>query len=346
MTPIASHITAFLDEHLPVERNASPNTCASYDYAFQLLFIFAAERLKVMPIALQLEQIDAPLVLDFLHHLERDRGNAPSSRNVRLAAIKSFFKFVQYRVPSALEQIQRILAIPAKKADSKLIAYLDVAEMNAVLAVPDPAMRDGIRDRAMIYLGVVAGLRVSEIVGLRKDDVSLEDSLTILVRGKGRRQRVLPLTPTAAKALRAWLAVRGEAAVPELFLNARGQQMTRSGFEYVLRKHVAAAAQRCPSLLKKRVSPHVLRHTCAMGILQATKDTRKVSLWLGHASLQTTEAYTRIDPSDKLEALGSVTPPTLRRGHFRPPDKLLAMLKQARINAESRTGGASIAAHS
>jgi integrase/recombinase XerD len=344
MTPIAPLISTFLNERLPVERRASQHTRESYAYAFQLLFQFASVRLEIEPFALQLEQIDAPLVLDFLLQLERERKNSAASRNVRLAGIKSFFKFVQYRVPSALEQVHRILAIPTKKADTRLISHLGVEEVSALLDVPDPTTRDGIRDRAMLQLGFSLGLRVSELVQLRVDDVRLEAVPTILVHGKGRRERALPLSKNPAQALRAWLAVRGQAAVPELFLNARGQQMTRSGFEYVLEKHVRVAAQKCPSLREKHVSPHVLRHTCAMIVLQATKDIRKVSLWLGHASVQTTEMYTRADPSEKLETLKTLTPPMLRRGRFRPPDKLLALLKQAAHYAEPRVGAIPIGA--
>lgn len=328
MTPIAPHITAFLRERLPIEREASEHTCNSYAYAFQLLFEFASQKLKTKPSTLQVEQIDAPLVLSFLQHLESVRHNSASSRNVRLAAIKSFMHFVEYRVPSALDQVRRILAIPAKKTDTRLVAHLEINEMQAVLDAPDPTTRYGIRDRAMLHLGFAAGLRVSELVGLRLNDVSWHSTPCILVQGKGRRERALPLGKESATAIRAWLSLRGEAFVPELFLNARGKNMTRSGFEYVLRKHVKTAAKSCPSLLKKRISPHKLRHTCALIALQATRDIRKVSLWLGHSSIQSTEIYTRADPTEKLEAIEAITPPALRRGRFHPPDKLIEMLRQ------------------
>lgn len=341
MIPIAPLITSYLREHLPQERNLSPNTIDSYAYAFQMLFEFASERVKVPPCELQLEQIDAPLVLSFLKHLEVNRGNSPSSRNTRLAAVKSFMRYVQYRVPSALEQIQAILAIPTKKMDTRLINYLTVDEMQAVLDAPDPSQRYGIRDRAMLHLAFATGLRVSELVGLRLDDVSLQPTPTILVRGKGRKERQLPLWKETTKALRAWLSIRGNAAVPELFLNARGDHLTRSGFEYILSKHVSAAVEKRPSLKDKRVSPHVLRHTCAMNTLLATKDLRKVSLWLGHASLQTTEIYLRADPTEKLEALEQVVHPHLRRGRFRPPDKLIASLRPGGLcGATGPPGGA------
>lgn len=328
MTPIAPHITSFLRERLPVQRGASVHTCDSYAYAFQLLFQFASRRLKVKPSDMQLEQIDAALVMDFLEQLETQRGNSASTRNVRLAAIKSFMRFCEYRVPSMLEQSRRILAIPVKRTDQPLIKHLSMAEMQAVLNAPDLRTRWGIRDRAMLHLCFSAGLRVSELVGLPLTGLNLQPTPAIRVLGKGRKERALPLWKQTATDLRAWLAVRGEARAPELFLNARSAPMTRSGFEYVLRKHVQNAVGSCPSLQDKRVSPHVLRHSCAMMLLQATGDLRKVSLWLGHANVQTTEIYLRADPTEKLEAIEAVIPPSLKRGRFRAPDKLIALLHE------------------
>jgi integrase/recombinase XerD len=337
MTPIAPHITAYLKERLPLERGASDNTCASYAYAFKLLFEYASDRLKVPPSALCLEQLDASLVTGFLHHLETERGNGPGSRNSRLAAIKSFMHFLEYRVPAALEQIRRILAIPAKKADTRLVRHLTVEEIKDLLDAPEPTRRDGIRDRAMLYLCFAGGLRVSELIGLRIDQLSLQGQASLLVHGKGRRERCLPLWKETTAALKAWLAVRGTVLVPELFLNARGQPMTRSGFEYILDKHVRTAAERCPSLAKKRISPHVLRHTCAITVLQATNDLRKVSLWLGHASMQTTEIYTRADPSVKLEALNSIVAPKLRSGRFKATDELITSLQAGSFMRSKKT---------
>lgn len=331
MTPIASHITAFLQQRLPIERGASENTCESYAYAFKLLFEYAANCLKVAPSQLHLEQLDAPLIAGFLDHLETVRGNGANSRNIRLAAIKSFMHFMEYRVPAALEQITRIMAIPAKKTETRLVRHLTVEEMQAILDAPAPTTRDGIRDRAMLYLCFAGGLRVSELIGLQVADLTLQPHPSALIHGKGRRQRSLPLWKETTSALRSWLAVRGAAAAPELFLNARGERMTRSGFEYILRKHVRAAATSCPSLSMKRASPHVLRHTCALTVLQATRDLRKISLWLGHASMQTTEIYTRADPSVKLEALESVIPPKLRSGRFKAADELIASLQHGSL---------------
>jgi integrase/recombinase XerD len=326
MTPIAPHVTAFFEQRLPIECRASENTRDSYAYAFQLLLTFASKRLKVAPSRLALEQIDAPLVVEFLKDLETTRGNGPTSRNVRLAAIKSFMHFMEYRVPSAMEQIRRILAIPVNKAESRLVRHLTAEEMQAILDAPDPAGWSGIRDRAMLHLCYAGALRVSELIGLCLDDLKLQPQPTVLVHGKGRRERCLPLWKTTTAAVRAWLTVRGKPLVPELFVSACGKTLTRSGFEYILRKHVRTAKQRCPSLATKCVSPHVMRHTCALTVLQATKDIRKVSLWLGHAHLQTTEMYTRADPLVKLEALESVMPPNLRSGRFKATDKLIAFL--------------------
>ena len=326
MTPIAPLIEAFLDETLARQRGVSRHTRDSYALSFRLLFMFAAKRLKVSPSALTLEQLDAGLISAFLEHLEDDRKNAPVTRNVRLAAIKSFYRFLEYRQPAALEHVRRVLAIPFKKTDQRLVPYLLREELQAVLDAPDPATRDGVRDRAMLHLAVCAGLRVSELTGLKLEDIDLS-SMSIRVLGKGRRERTLPLWKTTAAALRAWLAVRGRIAAPEVFVNARGEPMSRWGFAYLLKQHAATAARTHPRLDKKRISPHVLRHTCAMIILQATQDIRKVSLWLGHATLTTTEVYTRGDPTEKLDAMESIVPPHLRRGAFQPSDKLIALLK-------------------
>lgn len=326
MTALAPHVTAFFGERLTLERHASVHTCDSYAYAFRLLLDYASTCLKTTPSRLEFEQIDATLVVAFLDHLETARSNGASSRNVRLAAVKSFMHFMEYRLPPALEQIRRVLAIPMKKTDTRLVRHLSSPEIQALLDAPEPVNRTGIRDRAMLHLCYAAGLRVSELVGLRLDHLTLQPQPSIVVHGKGRKERCLPLWKTTTVALRAWLAVRGVVPVPELFVNARGEAMSRSGFEYILEKYVRVARQHCPSLAAKRVSPHVLRHSCALTVLEATKDIRKVSLWLGHASIQTTEMYTRADPSIKLEALEATAAPCLRSGRFRATDKLIASL--------------------
>ena len=329
MTSLARHLSSFLREHLPKERRASQHTCEAYAQSFQLLLGFAANRLKIKPSKIEIERLDAPLILAFLEHLEKKRGNSVRTRNARLAAINSFFRFLEYRVPSCLDQARRIHAIPMKKTDQALVDYLARDELQALLDAPDTGTVSGIRDRAMLHLAFAAGMRVSELVGLRLDQIDRQGLATVHIVGKGRRERVLPLWKETAVAVKAWLKVRPASTAPELFLNARGQAMTRSGFEYILAKHVTTASRAAPSITGKNVSPHVLRHTCAMHTLQATRDVRKVSLWLGHASLQSTEVYLRADPTEKLEALNAMTSPTLKPGRFHAPDKLLAMLGTA-----------------
>jgi integrase/recombinase XerD len=326
VSALAPHLSAFFHERLPKERGASPNTCDAYAYAFKLLLQFAQKRLKRRPSALELEQVDAPLVTAFLNDLEAKRGCSPSTRNARLAAIKSFMRFVELRVPASVEQVARVIAIPTKITTNKLVRHLAFDEMEAILRAPDIATRAGIRDRAMIHLCFAGGLRVTELVSLPLTAFTLRGGPTIHVVGKGRKERVLYLWKEAAADVRSWLAVRGPSSSAEIFLNAHGSAMSRSGFEYVLEKHVKSARRACPSLKTKSVSPHVLRHTCAMTILQATGDLRKVSLWLGHSDMQTTQIYLRSDPTERLELAANTRVPALQKGRFRAPDKLIASL--------------------
>jgi integrase/recombinase XerD len=326
MTPIAPLITSFLREHMPIEQGCSPRTCETYAHAFRLLFVFASQRLGIKPSRISFEQIDAPLILDFLAHLEQQRGNSAATRNGRLAAVKAFIRYVEFRVPSALAQAQQIHAIPNKRYDQALVRHLTIEEVRAVLNAPKTTTRLGIRDRAMLHLCFAGGLRVSELVGLPLENLCLERAPSIRVLGKGRRERCLPLWKETAADLRAWIAVRGAPLVPELFVNAEGAAMTRAGFEYILDKHVCAATESCRSLNGRSVSPHQLRHSCALTMLQATRDIRKVALWLGHADIRTTEIYLRVDPSEKLEAVEAVVPLGLRRGRFKAPDALITSL--------------------
>ena len=326
MTPIAPLITSFLREHMPVEQGLSPHTCETYAHAFRLLFIFASKRLGIKPSQLCLEQLDAALILDFLAHIEEQRGNCAATRNGRLAAVKAFIRYVEFRVPSALAQARQIHAIPAKRHDQTLVRHLTMDEIRVILDAPNVTTRLGIRDRAMLHLCFAGGLRVSELVGLPLENLSLQRMPSIRVHGKGRKERCLPLWKETAADLRAWLAVRGNVPVPELFVNAGGDAMTRAGFEYVLDKHTRTAAKKCASLNGRSVSPHQLRHSCAITMLQATRDIRKVALWLGHADIRTTEIYLRMDPSEKLEAVEAVLPLGLRRGRFKAPDALIASL--------------------
>ncbi len=330
MTPIAPFITKFLREYLPIEKGSSPNTCEAYAYAFRLLFEYASQQLGVRPSQINIEQLDVALIAGFLLHIESERENGPSTRNARLAAIKAFMRFVEYRLPSALAQARQIQAIPFKRHERALVKHLAVGDVQAVLNAPALDTRLGVRDRAMLHLCFAGGLRVSELVGLPLASVALAPTPSIRIMGKGRKERSLPLWKETAADLRAWLAVRGDVRTPELFVNARGAALTRAGFEYVLSKHLAVAAKTCPGLEGRKVSPHQLRHSCAVMMLQATRDIRKVALWLGHADIRTTEIYLRIDPTEKLEAVEAVVPPALRRGRFKAPDALIASLLEPR----------------
>jgi integrase/recombinase XerD len=329
MTPLAPLITAYLRDHMPNQRGYSVHTCEAYADSYRLLLAFAAKRTRTKPSNLHLEDLPAGLIQDFLTHIEKERKNGAATRNLRLSAIKAFLHYVEYRHPAALEQIRQILAIPTKRFDQKLIRHLTMPEMQAILNAPDLSTRLGIRDRAMIHLCFAAGLRVSELAALPLENLSLRQPASVLVRGKGRKERSLPLWKNTAKDIRAWLAIRGNPPAPELFVNAQGTAMTRAGFEYILQKHAAAAAETCESLRDRSVSPHQLRHSCAVVMLQATHDIHRVALWLGHADVRTTEIYLRMDPCEKLESVEAIVPPKLRRGRFRAPDALIALLSES-----------------
>lgn len=326
MNALAPHVSAYLRDRLPVELGASRNTCETYSHALRLLFVYTANQRAITPSALQLEHLDATTVAAFCLYLEQERGNSGRTRNARLAAVKAFMRFIEYRVPDMIDQVRQIRAIPRKRIDEALVGYLDQEQVNAILNSPQLKTRLGIRDRAMMHLCLEAGLRVSELVTLQLNAVTLHAEPSVHVMGKGRRERALPLSKEVARDLRRWRDVRGNNGALEFFLNARGGPMARSGFEYVLRKHVTSATINCVSLADKRISPHVLRHTCAMTILQATGDIRKVALWLGHAGINTTQIYLRADPLEKLSIVEGLIPPKLRQGRFKASDDLIRML--------------------
>lgn len=330
MTPLAPDLSAFLQTHLPDECGASRHTIAAYARAFTLLLRFVAGRVKRTPSELFIEDLDIQTIRAFLEHIEVGRANSVRSRNARLAAIKSFFRFVEHRQPACLEQAMMIRAMPTKRTDNKLIDYLTKEEVRALLAAPNRHTPGGLRDRAMLHLAYAAGLRASELLAVRMDDFPDGSFSSVRILGKGRRERVLPLWKETQCAIRAWLAVRPGRVGPELFLNRDGRRMTRDGFAYRLRQHVATAERATPSIAAKQVTPHVLRHSCAMHTLQATGDIRKVALWLGHASIQTTEMYLRADPTEKLALLEAHHAPLIQPGKFREPsDKLMQILAVA-----------------
>lgn len=332
MTVLATHLSSFLREHLPRERGASPHTIAAYAHSFALLVRFAAERLNRRPSDLAVEDLDTKTIMAFLDHVEEKRGNSARTRNTRLAAIRTFFRYLEYQVPACLEQALRVRALPTKRTDTTLINHLTRDEVQALLAAPDPRTLSGVRDRAMLHLTYAAGLRVAELLSLRLEDFPGRSLATVRILGKGRRERVLPLWRETQTVLRAWSAARPSSAqAPELFLNRNGGRMSRDGFAHRLAQHVATATQKQPSLAHKRVTPHVLRHSCAMHTLEATGDIRKVALWLGHASITSTEAYLHADPSEKLAVLAAHASPAIRKGRFRAPsDTLLALLGDVR----------------
>ena len=327
MAELAPPLAMFLREYLPRDRGTSRHTVASYALCFKLLVVFAADRHGIRPCKLEIGHLDIATLLEFLEHLERDRGNAVRTRNARLAAIKAFFRFLEFRHPGYLDLAAQVREVPAKKGEVPLIGSLDRAETRALLDAPDPGTVAGTRDRAMLCLTYNAGLRVSELVGLALDDLKMPALDEVHIIGKGRRERILPLWKETRRALRDWLAVRPKSTDRHLFLNAMGTGMTRRGFAKRLSLHAQTAAHSVPSITRKTVSPHLLRHACALHTLEATGDVRKVSLWLGHSSLQTTEMYLQADPTDKLDTLDKWRPPSLRKGIFKGvQDQLLAML--------------------
>ena len=327
MAELAPPLAMFLREYLPRDRGTSRHTVESYALCFKLLVVFAADKHAIRPCTLEIGHLDIATLLEFLEHLERDRGNGVRTRNARLAAIKAFFRFLEFRRPGYLDFAAQVREVPAKKGEVPLIGSLDRAETRALLDAPDPGTVAGTRDRAMLCLTYNAGLRVSELVGLALDDLKMPALDEVHIIGKGRRERILPLWKETRSALRDWLAIRPKSADRHLFLNAMGTGMTRRGFAKRLSLHAQTAAHTVPSITRKTVSPHLLRHACALHTLEATGDVRKVSLWLGHSSLQTTEMYLHADPTDKLDTLDKWRPPSLRKGRFKGvQDELLAML--------------------
>ena len=331
MIELAPHLGAFLREHLPRACNASRHTVASYADSFMLLVVFAAGRLGVRPCEIAVEHLTPQLILDFLDHLEGERGNSVGTRNVRLAAIKSFFGYLEYRVAACLDLARQVHAIPLKRYDEPMVGHLDRDEVRALLEAPDSRTPAGLRDRAMLHLAYAGGLRVSELIGIRVGDLGQPHFDTVRVTGKGRRKRALPLWRETRSVIRDWLAIRPQARDDCLFLNARGVAISRHGFAHRLKLHATTAARQVSSMASKRITPHTLRHACALHTLEATGDIRKVSLWLGHASIRSTEIYLRSDPIGKLGILADRLPPSISKGSFPDvPDRLIAILQDAR----------------
>lgn len=320
-------LEAFFTDRLVRQRQASPNTIAGYRDTFRLLLCFARERLNKEPSALELKDLDVSLIGAFLEHLEKDRGNTARTRNVRLAAIHSFFRYAALHEPAHGALIQRVLAVPSKRYVRKLVGFLTRPEIDMLLSIPDRSHWGGRRDYVLLMLAVQTGLRVSELIGLRPQDVVLGIGAHVHCEGKGRKERCTPLRKEAAKALRGWLRECPTDPTAPLFPNARGGPLSRDGIQYLLAKYVARARQQCPSLKKKRVSPHSLRHSVAMDLLEHGVDRSVIALWLGHESPETTQVYLTASLELKEKALAKVAPMNVRPGRFRPGDRLMAFLK-------------------
>jgi integrase/recombinase XerD len=320
-------LQAYFTHRLIGQRNASSHTVASHRDTFRLLLGFAQRILHKAPTELALEDLDAPFIGRFLDHLEKDRANTARSRNVRLAAVHSFFRYVALQEPSLSALAQRVLAIPGKRYKTKAIDFLNRAEIDAVLAAPDQTTWMGRRDRTLLLVAVQTGLRVSELVGLRCQDVTLGTGAHVHCTGKGRKERCTPLRKEAVTALRMWLRERQGHAPDVLFPSARGTPLSRDGVEYLLAKYVATAREPCPSLKSKRVSPHVLRHSAAMDLLQHGVDRSVIALWLGHESVETAQVYLHANLELKEQALAKTECFKGRPGRYRPNDKLLAFLQ-------------------
>jgi integrase/recombinase XerD len=327
VTALAPVLQAFFTDRLARQRHASGQTVAAYRGAWRLLLAFAADRTGKQPSALDIADLDAPLIGSFLDHLERDRGNGPRTRNARLAAIRSMFAYSALRHPEHAETIARVLAIPAKKFDRALVTWLTEPEVDALLTAPDKATWAGRRDHAMLTLAAQAGLRVSELTGLTGGDVFLGAGPHVSCHGKGRKQRITPLTKVTITVLRAWLVERhGDPGQP-LFPNRTGGRLSRDAVEKRLAQHVTTAAAECSSLKAKNVTAHTLRHTAAMRLLHAGVDTSVIALWLGHEQADTTQIYLHADLELKEKALARTTPANTKPGRYKPPDQLLAFLE-------------------
>jgi site-specific recombinase XerD len=327
MSTLAPTLQAFFTQRLVGQRRASPHTVAAYRDTFRLMLGFASAKLGRAPAQLGLEDLDAPFIGAFLNTLETERGNGVATRNARLAAIHSLFRFAALRHPEHAASIQRVLAIPPKRADRALVSFLTRPEIDALLVSPDRTTWIGRRDHALLAVAVQTGLRVSELIGLTCQDVSLRTGAHLRCQGKGRKERHTPLTPATAAVLRVWLQERQGQAADALFPTSRGGPLSRDAVERLLAKYAARAEHTCPSLRGKRLSPHVLRHTSAMQLLHAGVDTSVIALWLGHETIRTTQIYLHADLRLKERALARTAPLHLAPGRYRPPDRLLAFLE-------------------
>jgi site-specific recombinase XerD len=327
MTLLAPTMQRYFTDRLIGQRNASPNTIAAYGQTFRLLLHFVEKRTGTPPSRLDIADLDAPLIVAFLEHLETSRGNQPRTRNNRLAAIHSLFAYLALQHPEHADTIARVLAIPPKRAEKKLLTYLTEPEVDALLAACDPATWTGRRDHAMLALTIQTGLRISELIALDCQDITLGTGANVHTIGKGRKQRRTPLIPTIRTVLKAWLAERAGAAHEPLFPTRTGTRLSRDAVEHRLKIQLQTAAAKCPSLDTKQITMHTLRHTAAMRLLIAGNDITVIALWLGHEQITTTSIYLHADMTHKQQAIDRTRPITTKPGRYRPNDTLLAFLK-------------------
>ena len=323
---IAPHLQAFFADYLYQQRRLSPQTILSCRDTFRLLLTFLRDHTGVEPSALRLADVDAPVVLRFLSYLEQERGNSVRSRNIRLSAIRSFFRLVALRDPDSIGIATRVLAIPTKREDKKLIAYLTRTEMQALLATPDTSKWAGRRDYVLLLTLYNSGARVSEVTSLKREQVCFGASTFLQLAGKGRKERTVPLWADTAHALKAWFEELGDDAWPMAFPNARGKGLSREGVDYLLQQAVQRAMPACPSLATKTITPHVVRHSTAMHLLQAGVDIATIALWLGHESIETTHVYLQADLAMQEKALEKLDPLEGEWKRFQADDPLLTFL--------------------
>jgi len=327
MTALAPTLQAFFEERLIAQRNASPRTVAAYRDTMRLLLRFAQQQTGKQPYQLDFAELDAQLIGSFLDHLEDQRGNSPRTRNARLAAIHSLYRYSALRHPEHAQTIGRVLEIPTKRYERALISFLDQPEIKALLAAPDRSHWIGRRDHALLLTAIQTGLRVSELCALRICDVSLSTGAHCRVIGKGRKARVAMLTAETITTLREWCKERKGQDHDPLFPTRRGGPLTPKAIAWLLDKHTSTAAAECPSLQNKRVTPHVLRHTNAMLLRAENIDIHTIALWLGHESTKSTEVYLHADNKLKQQAIERTTPTGTPPGRYQPPDKLIAFLE-------------------
>jgi integrase/recombinase XerD len=326
MTALAPVLQAFFTDRLIAQRRASSHTVAGYRGTFRLLLGFAAMQTGKTPSALDIADLDAPLIAAFLDHLERQRHCTVRTRNWRLAAIHSLFGYAALHHPEHAASIQRVLAVPAKRYERRLLTWLTEDEMDALIAAPDRSRWAGRRDHAMLVLAAQTGLRISELIALSRGDVNLGAGAHVHCLGKGRKERATPLTTLTVAVLRGWLAEYAGAPRDPLFPTRTGARLSHDAIEYRLAQHLAAARLACPSLRGKHVTMHTLRHTAAMRLLEAGTDVAVIALWLGHEQIATANIYLHADMAQKERAIARVSPPGTTPGRYRPPDPLIAFL--------------------